>query len=523
MGIRNWLAGKISTDTSKMSEGVKWGQSADLKDQQVDPLVIYPASIMGGQIVEGDRLRRSNRYLLADQVYWKDERLYSAIELMAIMIQKSIGNCHCSPIRGQEGERSTNQEDRAVDAAEDWAFNMQLPRLFYYYTIDLWKYGDAVDTITFNGTKGITNLTPLPMHAVTAVDKLENLGKHNDVLIDKANWYALDEKAVSTQIADRVIRKDRILHVSFANRRSLVRDNFGRWTFNMWSMPPINSLIGIIEWKQQLIRNDIIWRNRALPREHHKLNLQEYDPSKYTGSHSEKLTKSKNDAQKAIEDYAETNKHREADQGFVTGMGVDIGYIEPKSTTYADPMPIITQINDLLGGPTGTPAALMGGETAGFSALNQSASFLALRAEIYASTIQLKLEELMRRHIRITHPNISEDIVNRIHIKNRLILDRDRSELSKIVAILTGSKVFTPSEIRAIWGLDPMTMKQSQELLEWIKVTDNKPVGSSTEKQTANAASRKSSSPTGDRQTPGQRERNEQTQGDRAGQNRGRV
>jgi len=153
MGFRKWLASKIDTPPtiSKMG-GAEWGPNVDLKNQTPDPLVIYPASIIGGQIVEANRLRTSNRYLLADQVYWKDERLYSAVELMAIMIQKSIGDCS---IRTEVGETFTNEEENAVKAAQKWAIDIELPRLFYFYTIDLWKYGDAVDTITFNGSKGI--------------------------------------------------------------------------------------------------------------------------------------------------------------------------------------------------------------------------------------------------------------------------------------------------------------------------------------------------------------------------------
>jgi len=52
-----------------------------------------------------------------------------------------------------------------------------------------------------------------------------------------------------------------------------------------------------------------------------------------------------------------------------------------------------------------------------------------------------------------------------------LILDRDRTELAKMVAVLTAAKVFTPNEIRAIWGLDPMTEQQSEDIIEWIKNT----------------------------------------------------
>ena len=58
----------------------------------------------------------------------------------------------------------------------------------------------------------------------------------------------------------------------------------------------VTLIIFLIEWKQNLIRNDIVWRNRLLPREHHKLDLSVYDPSKYTGTYSTKIANAKSDA-----------------------------------------------------------------------------------------------------------------------------------------------------------------------------------------------------------------------------------
>ena len=77
--------------------------------------------------------------------------------------------------------------------------------------------------------------------------------------------------------------------------------------------------------------------------------------------------------------------------------------------------------------------------------------------------------------MRIVRPGIKTQVVDRLFIKNRLILDRDRAELAKIIAVLVGAKVFTPDEIRAIWGIDPLTLKQSEKIIDWITATN--PVG----------------------------------------------
>jgi len=40
-----------------------------------------------------------------------------------------------------------------------------------------------------------------------------------------------------------------------------------------------------------------------------------------------------------------------------------------------------------------------------------------------------------------------------------------------MIAVLTASKAFTMDEIRAIWGLDPATEKQVEEIIEWLQST----------------------------------------------------
>jgi len=369
----------FKSSVSKMAASSR-SDPMDTTIQSVDPLVVMPVNILGGRQADKRDLRSQNRYALADSIYNSDERIYSAIELMALMIQKSIGKISIAGLHDEDGVMS-NEEKNAVDEANKFAKELGgvgIPRLFYHYTIDLWKYGDAVDVIKFD-SRGITGLTPVPMQAITAVDKREQLGADSAFdtpMITNPKWYALDEQSSAPQIPDQIFNKSRILHISFNPRRNQIRDNMTRWTMNVWSVAPINSLIGIITWKEQLIRNDMIWRNRAVPREHHILDLSQFDMSKFSGTFEQKQAASKAAAEKAIKDYNFSMQRREADQGYVSGKGVEIKYVEPKTASYMDPMPIIDQVNTWIGGPTGTPAALMGGESKGFTSLVHSASFL---------------------------------------------------------------------------------------------------------------------------------------------------
>jgi len=237
----------------------------------------------------------------------------------------------------------------------------------------------------------------------------------------------------------------------------------------VWSTAPISSLFSIIAWKKNLIRNDMIAGNRALPREDHELDLSQFSLDKFPGDIAAKKKASKAAAEAAILEYAENISRREADQGFIHGQGTKISYIQPKDS-YRDPSGQLDQMNSLIGAPAGTPGSLMASEgKAGFTTSVNSSSFLALRAEIYAGAIQDPVETLMKRHVGIARPGIRQSVVDRLYIKNRLILDRDRAELAIMISTLGDTNAFTQDELRAIWGLDPLTEDQSKRLIKLQK------------------------------------------------------
>lgn len=463
MGLFDFLSGR-KEDVSKMRS-----DPIPTLEQSVDPLVVTPANhLQGNQLDIQKSLYSRDRYSLADNLVKHDERLYSAIELMALMIKKSIGDV--SITLQNDDDKITKEEENAIKVANEFAKKINLRQLFYNYTIDLWKYGDAVDLIHFDGS-GIKELEALPMQSITAVDNRNQVGKgatFDTSVIKNPKWYVIDERFSVDGGEQQIISKNRILHISFNPRRNQIRDNLGRWTINTWSSAPIESLVAILQWKQILIRNNILWSNRSVPREHHILDLSQFDLSKFSGDFATRQAASIAAAENAIKNYNSNIQRREADQGYVTGRGVEIKYIEPQSKA-TDDIPMLSQINELINGPTGTPSSLMGGETKGFTSLVHSASFLALRAESHADVIQRKLEDLVRRHVKLARPGIRASVVDRLFIKNRLILDRDRSELAKIIAVLSESGMFTVDEIRQIWGFDPMTDEQLKQHIKWLR------------------------------------------------------
>lgn len=485
--------------------------------QPVNPPVLSPVSWETGRLIDLQN-QLQNRANQGDALFNMDERIYSAVDLMGTMISKSYSGVALKADDKSKTDLS-NQEQNALDEAIHVADDiLNIRELYYNYTTDLFKYGDAVDVIKMDPNLGVTGLAPLPMNYVTAIDNMkqfrQNLSLGMEVINDP-QYYIVDELNTRMDLADRIYNKKQILHISVNPRRNWVRDVIGRWTFNVWSHPPIQTLRVLIEWKQILIRNDILWRNRSVPREVHKLDLSVYDPSKYSGDYKNKLAQATADAQAAIAQYTSAIARREADQGFVVDNKTAIEMLEPRSTSYHSPNEIISQINTLINAPTGIPDALAGGGTKGFTSLQYSSTFSAMRAEVFANRITKALESLIRRHVTIMHPGIPKDIINRLYIRSRLILDRDRAELAKIVSTLAGVNGFTITELREIWGLDPLTSDQQAELLKWLEETGGASPLNSPEQSSDDLEGNDTKSPTHGMETPGQRKRNINQRGDR--------
>jgi len=166
----------------------------------------------------------------------------------------------------------------------------------------------------------------------------------------------------------------------------------------------------------------------------------------------------------------------------------------------------------------------MGGESKGFTSVIHASSFLALRAEIYAGVIQNKIEKLMKRHVGIARPGIRATVVDRLYIKNRLILDKDRAELARMLSVMADTDAFTMDELRAVWGLDPATEDQLNSIIKWKKRLAKaessgapKPFGGGVSETAEDLLRKKSDSPTGGQESAGQRKNNQNQRGNDRG------
>tara|TARA_Y100000310_G_C20692985_1_gene823582 strand:- start:1546 stop:3066 length:1521 start_codon:yes stop_codon:yes gene_type:complete len=466
-------------------------------DNTKTPPVVHPVYDIRVDLMN---LEGQNQYEVYDRLYRLDYDLRAIIDTYGVMCMKSYNGVAISgPDGDMTPEKMSDTEKIVLETGRKIADDLNFRMLFDNLAVDLMKYGDVVDQVVFseqepsgdnNLPKGVSQILPWPMQYVTAIDDKARMNERTfgeQSMISAANFYVLYEHFPEAKRITDVQDADDMIHITLNSRRSIQKDNLNRSTFGIWSTSMLEEIKDLVKWKYNIISNDIIWRHRMLPREHHKLNMDAYSPDKFSGTRAERNTAAKSAALDALQDYGKNIQVKQSDQGFITDDGVSIGMVEPKSTTYSDPNRILMQIEAAIGRPFGVPPALIGqagGSGGGFTAIFFVGSFAATRAEMIVERIRRELEtKVLRRHVSIMHDGVSEDILNRLYIRTNLIMERDKSEVMRRVAIMYEGP-YTPSEIRRETGLDPLTDEQRKEIKKWRKMQQSTPtVRTSSEKE----------------------------------------
>lgn len=453
--------------------------------EPVQPLIQSPIQRQSG-FLEAVGASFENPFDQADQLVLLDDRLKSNLDLFGKMVARSFQGIDITQSGDEENPRELSDEEiTMLNTANNLVNRLDFKGLYESYTKSLIKYGDVIEHIETDpeyldeefeeeaeAEGAITGLTPLPMNQMTIIDEASRIDDPAvDRVITQANIYVVDEENADTTEDDPIeYPKEEILHISVDNRANWKEDLVGRNTYGIWSDAPIRSILYLVQWKHSLIRNDMIWRNKMLPREHHQLNMSAFAPENYPGStFADRLSAAKVAATTEMNLYSASIRGQQPDQGYVTSTDVDVKIVEPKTTNYQNPNQIINQLDQKISALTGIPDALSGGEGAGFSSIEFSGTFVSMRAEEMAEKIGKALNRILWKHIKAIHPSFDIKNIKRVRTKHRLILDRDLTERAKVISILTGTKVFTPTEIREIFGKEAMTTVQEEEIREYLE------------------------------------------------------
>jgi len=406
-------------------------------------------------------VRTGNKYDLLREMVRQDPELRGAVDRIGKMCMMAYGG-----IGIHAGESLTTTEELLLNAAREWADDdMEYAEWFEATAIAVMTYGDFLAKKIYRTGDGITRLQPFRMEKSTILDSKAQRNQTSAEIFSK-NWYVMNEGLSKESFT---VEKQ-MLHVPLNNKAQYVFDIKGRVTFGVWSSPPIDSLQGTIRWKMNTVLDDMQWRHANVPRPHHKINLSAYAPERYQGTWDQRVAASEAAAQTAANKYRDNLPgNMEADYGYVTDLQTNITFVESSSTNYQRPNELLDQQNQSISSVTGIPKSLLFGEGGPFASGLISSSFALMFTESLFSKVARHFTRLLRQHFRIQRKEPIQNHLNKLFIQGNIILERDRLDLARQLAILWETGMFTPTELRDMWGKDPLTEDQWEEIAGYIQ------------------------------------------------------
>lgn len=405
--------------------------------------------------------KQGNFYRIYNAMTEVDADLYGYLNRISHMCKQSFADVTIDAGRTLEPD-----EEELRDIGREIARKLEFKSEFYSTAFDLMRHGDVIKHMVWDVDNGVTKLETLPRTDLTAVGKKEQVGTYNTQIFND-NFFVINERQADKT---KVHPADTCIKFPLNDRSTIVTDLMGRTTYGVWSMSPCQPLLYFEEWKVNTMINDILWSHRNVPREWHKLDLSEFSPDKYQGTREERERQAYAAATTAANKYAQSLQARAVDVGVVTDKGTDISYLEPKSTNYQAPNKKLAQINEALSNAMGLPPVA---RDTSFASSLMSGSFAILQALSIADIVKTGFEKAMRKSIFIQYGERYKDLLPKLKIRLKLILEKDKSEIMRQIAIMVESRCFTPTEIRDEWGLEPLTDDQWAEIYEMVKMGES--------------------------------------------------
>jgi len=229
----------------------------------------------------------------------------------------------------------------------------------------------------------------------------------------------------------------------------MIKDIHDRWTYGIYGRAPMLSLLKILAWKDKLIDDDILIKDRMIPREVHKLNVQ-VPPGMFA-----KQTQGQNKSQheileayqqfvkKILDEYRREISNIGPGEHYVITDDVDIDILESK-VNYSTPNDLIEQLTQHIIGVFNVPlSAVLGISKSSYAAELAVASYYTVQANAVVG--------LVNEYLKVRYPQLEErlDSVN-------VVLDIWKDSIYKRVVLLVESGIITRDEAREMIGLEPL-------------------------------------------------------------------
>lgn len=395
-----------------------------------------------------------------------DERVQSIVSLVASMVHNSYGGIQIKPEDKFSDQELTPREREAINLAEMFLSEEYFDglRKMFDYAWELTAHGDLFDRFIIDPELGLT-VQSIPLNTVRVLeDRGQATRRGSEIQILQENFISIRKSEQSREL--ELLPKGEYGHLSYKNYGVWREDIEGTNTYGIYSIPPIASLQKLLKWKNKTIENDIIWKNKLLPRILHRLNMDSIVPMKYMAdSQEEKVAKAQADADKLIDNFISKTKIIKPDEDLVISNAVESTMLEASSTNYQKPNETLSQINDFLGTPQGIPSGLLGGQIGASLGLEVAAVVASMRVDIISKRVAGYLGMIVRKHLRLTNASLGDDVINRLYIHVDPSLTVEKFTKVKIGLTMANLGCFTLQEIRQAVGYSALPQMDQSKLI----------------------------------------------------------
>jgi len=283
----------------------------------------------------------------------------------------------------------------------------------------------------------------------------------------KPNWYRL--QPMKKALTDVIVLPD-VMHFSLMKNGILEKDQYNIWNMNCISKSPLKPLEALVKYKRHAMVMDMMWREGNVPFIHFQVNLEAYDPTRWPGATQElKIKAAEAAAKKKLEEFRDSIKGRQRDQGLITPSTTIAGHVEPKTRTYASPNEQVNQQNMSMNNRLGALARVRTKEGGSYAADLLLSSVTEPRLRIMAFKILRIVESYVREFL--SKEILNNDLLRKIKIRKNLILPHERLDrASEALQMSQAEGVFLADDCRGVKGLLPLTKEQRKQVEAEMKV-----------------------------------------------------
>ena len=390
-----------------------------------------------------------------------DERVTSIVGLVCAMVEESYKRIELEPENDFEDYELDSVEIEMLKQAKIIAKKLDFRGKFHDYAWQLVTHGDVFERYELKSDAKESVILPIPLNNVRVITERRQAEDGNsDLIIDEQ---MIDIRNDDNADENEVLPKEKYIHLSIKNHGVWRKDKNGGDTFSIYSRPPVAVLSKLIDWKTKTIENDILWKNKTVPRVKHTLKMPAITPNRFQGTMEEKIKKAKDEAHKIIEDFINSTRDMRPDADVVTSDAVESGILEPKSTNYQKPNEVLNQINAAINTVHGIPEGLTGGKDTSMS-MESAGIFAGLRIKHISNKIALALERILKEQLLISGVGATEENIDRIVIRIDDSLTKELFDKFKIALSAKAVGVFTKQELRQLVGYSALPLN-AQDLI----------------------------------------------------------